>query len=181
MSSEPQVSSLVALNFLPYLDSEGYLPRELEGKVGAYAIFTRDKTLQYVGYSRDVYLSLKQHLVRRPEFCYWVKVQLIDRPSRSLLEQIRTTWIAESGITPPGNGPEQSHWEQPIDVKAMMTAEEMAAYNNPELDPLAQQKVLKNAARRLEAKIFALLEARQIHEVLRFNPKLKENGLLDLK
>lgn len=181
MPSELQVSALNSLEFLPYLNQEGFLPNQLEGKVGAYAIFDQDQVLQFVGYSRDIYLSLKQHLVRQPQGCYWLKFQTIDRPSRTILETIRDTWIEQNGSTPVGNATVPSQWEQPLDVKAAMTSEEQANYADPELDELAQRKVLKNAARRMEAEILAALEARQVQEPIRFNPKLKDVGLLDLK
>jgi hypothetical protein len=180
MSADPTPLPLDQLHFLPYVDPEGLLPSQFAGQVGAYAIFAQDQTLQYIGYSRDIYLSLKQHLVRQPQGCYWVKLQVIDRPSRALLEQIRDHWLQAQSILPPGTGPAQSQWEQPIDVKAM-TAQEKADYTDPALEEISQQKILKNAARRIEAEIFALLEARQIQESLRFNPKLKDNGVLDLK
>lgn len=180
MPPEP-ISSLASLDYIPYLDAEGYLPGQFERKVGTYAIFDRDKTLKFIGYSRDIYLSLKQHLVRQPQFCHWLKVQMIDRPSRTALETIKTTWIAEDGAIPVGNETEQSKWDQPIDVKAAMTPEEYANYTDPLKDEPAQRKILKNAARRIEAEILAELESRHVQEAIRFNPKLKENGLLDLK
>jgi len=176
----PEPASLANLDYLPYLH-EGYLPKQFEGKVGAYAIFDQAQTLQFVGYSRDIYLSLKQHLVRQPQRCYWLKVQTIDRPSRTALEKIQDAWITENGSTPPGNAAEQTRWEQAIDVKAAMTLEERSEYTNPENDPQTQHKILKNAARRIEAEILAELESRQVQEVIRFNPKLKDSGLLDLK
>lgn len=179
MSPEP--TALTSLDYIPYLDAGGYLPSQLEASVGAYAIFDQDKTLQFIGYSRDIYLSLKQHLVRQPQFCHWLKVQTIDRPSRTILETIKATWIAENGSIPVGNEAEQPKWDQPIDVKAAMTPEEYANYTDPLKDEQTQQKVLKNAARRIEAEILAELASRYVQEPIRFNPKLKENGLLDLK
>jgi hypothetical protein len=53
---------------------------------------------------------------------------MCDRPSRTLLETIRSEWIAESGTTPPGNGADEARWNQPIDAKACMTPQEQAAY-----------------------------------------------------
>jgi hypothetical protein len=46
---------------------------------------------------------------------------------------------------------------------------------------MAQIKIIKNVARRVEAEIIAVLEVRGLQTQIRFNPKLKENGLLDLK
>jgi hypothetical protein len=41
--------------------------------------------------------------------------------------------------------------------------------------------VLKQVARRAEAEILDVLKARGVQVEIRFNPKLKEAGLLDLK
>jgi hypothetical protein len=181
MSTESLVTSLATLEPIPYINAEGMLPQQFEGCIGAYAILAEDQTLQYVGYSRDIYLSLKQHLVRQPRLCYWLKVQTINHPNRTLLEDIRNTWVQENGNPVPGNQTEKQLWEQAIDVKAAMTVEELAHYQDPQLDEISQQKVLKNAARRLEAEILSTLSQRGLQEPLRFNPKLKDTGFLDLK
>ena len=103
MTTHTETPSLSSLEYLPYLDRDGCIDLELQGKIGVYAIFNRDRQMQYIGYSRDVYLSLKQHLIRQPQSCYWVKVQTIARPSRKILEEISQSWIAENSTTPPGN------------------------------------------------------------------------------
>jgi len=176
-----EIHPLASLEFIPYLDSEGKLPDFVQGKIGVYAIFDSDKILQFVGYSRDTYLSLKQHLVRQTECCYWLKVQIIDRPNRTILENIRSSWIAENGSQPQGNGADAAKWNDPIDTKTVMTAQEVANYEGIVADELAKDKLLKNVARRVENEIFLLLKARGVTEEIRFNPKLKTSGLLDLK
>jgi hypothetical protein len=181
MSNETNAPSLDSLEYIPYIDNNGQLPEEFSGKIGVYAIFDENKSLQFVGYSRDVYLSLKQHLVRQPEQCYWVKVQTIERPSRSILESIESAWIQKNGSVPLGNRENQEKWTQPINVKSLMTSEEQVSYESPNNDELAQIKILKNVARRVEAEILKTIEARGLQIQLRFNPKLKEEGLLDLK
>ncbi|MDZ8134171.1 MAG: GIY-YIG nuclease family protein [Nostoc sp. DedQUE04] len=182
MASETNLSSLATLEYIPYIDDRGQLPEQFQGKIGVYAIFDQKKVLQFVGYSRDVFLSLKQHLVRQPQQCYWIKVQTIERPSRAILENTEYAWIAENGSVPWGNGDQKEKWTHPIDVKVAMTAEEQAKYEDPANDELAQIKVLKNVARRVEAEISTqLLEVRGLQMQIRFNPKLKEEGLLDLK
>ncbi|AFZ27191.1 hypothetical protein Cylst_5148 [Cylindrospermum stagnale PCC 7417] len=181
MTTETNISSLSTLESFPYIDENGQVPEQFSGKIGVYAIFDQEKTLQFVGYSRDVYLSLKQHLVRQPQKCFWVKVQTIERPNRTILENIENAWIAENGIVPDGNGENKQKWTDPIDAKAVMTPEEQANYQNPLIDDLAQMKIIKNVARRVEAEIIALLAARGLQMQVRFNPKLKEEGLLDLK
>ncbi|HEY9709725.1 MAG TPA: GIY-YIG nuclease family protein [Oculatellaceae cyanobacterium] len=179
MTSETEISSLADLDYIPYLDETGNLPENLQVKIGIYAIFDRDKTLQLVNYSRDIYLSLKQHLVRQPKSCYWIKVKTIDRPNRTQLETIRNAWIEENGTTPVGNGSDEVAWNQPIDAKRTMTEEEQEKYQKS--DGLMQVKLLKQIARRVEAQILEELKSRGVHTEIRFNPKLKENGLLDLK
>ena len=179
MTSETQIPSLADIEYIPYLDETGNLSEQLQGKIGVYAIFDRDKTLQFINYSRDIYLSLKQHLVRKPESCYWIKVQTIDRPNRTQLENIRAAWIDENGTIPPGNSSDEVIWNQPIDAKLMMTNEEKERYEKS--DELSQIKLLKQVARRVEAQILETLKSRGVQTEIRFNPKLKENGLLDLK
>jgi hypothetical protein len=172
--------SLHELDWVPYINAAGELSEQFQGKVGVYAIFNQEKVLQYIGFSRDVSLSLKQHLVRQPQQCYWVKVQTIDRPSRTILEDIRAGWMAENGDVPIGNGPDEPKWSQPINVKDLLTLEEQQRLATAE-NEFAQSKVLKQAARRVEADLLNSLKARGVQTEIRFNPKLKEEGLLDLK
>lgn len=179
MTSQTDIPSLSKINSTNYLDDSGCLPQSLEGKIGVYAIFDENMVLQYVGYSRNIYLSLKQHLIRKPQSCYQVKAKTIERPSRTILEEIKAAWIAENGSTPAGNGAEESQWSQAIDVKPLMTANEQAEYET--LDNLAQEKFLKNVARRVQSEILDVLKQRGVQEEIRFNAKLKSSGLLDLK
>ena len=179
MNPQTEIPSINNLEYIPFLDQNGCLTEDLQGKIGVYAIFNQEKELQFVGYSRDIYLSLKQHLVRQPNHCYWLKVQTITRPSRTILEDIRQTWIQENGLIPPGNGVDEAKWNQPIDAKLSMTEAEKEEYQKSE--ELAQIKLLKKIARRVEEEIIERLKARGVQVDIRFNPKLKEQGLLDLK
>ncbi len=177
MTSHTEIPMLADLEFLPYIDQNGQLLDQFQGKIGIYAIFDQAQTLKFVGFSRDVFLSLRQHLVRCLSDCYWVKVQVIDRPSRTILETIRAAWIEENGFTLTCD---ESKWTQPIQVKELMTEAERSTYTKA-YDDLTEMKALKNAARRVEAEILAQLKARNVQAEIRFNPKLKEEGLLDLK
>ncbi len=171
--------SLASLEYLPYIDSTGCIQEDLQKKIGVYAIFNQEQELQFVGYSRDIYLSLQQHLVRQPQNCYWLKLQTINRPNRTILEETRQAWIAENGKVPPGNSASEIAWTQAIDVKPVMNEEEQAQYLAG--GELEQSKTLKNVARRLESTIKQKLRDRGVTMEFRFNPKLKEKGLLDLK
>jgi hypothetical protein len=179
MSSTTDLPSLESLEFLPYINDVGELPESLQNQVGIYAIFNADRSLQFVGYSRDIYLSLKQHLVRQPDDCYWVKATTIDRPNRTFLESVRSAWIEENGKIPIGNGDASPQWLDPIPTNYAMTAAESDSF--ADLDGVAQIKLLKQVARRVEDTILAKLQQRGVNTEIRFNPKLKEQGLLDLK
>lgn len=171
-----EIPSLSELEFLPYVDQAGQLLEQFQGKIGIYAIFDQEKNLKFVGFSRDVFLSLRQHLVRCPRECYWVKVSLIDRPNRTILETTRAAWIEENGAPLS----DESQWTQPIQVKEFMTDQERSTFESA-IDELSQMKALKNVARRVESEIMTQLKARNVQAEIRFNPKLKEEGLLDLK
>jgi hypothetical protein len=179
MSSTSDIPSLDSLEFLPYINDLGELPDRLQSQIGIYAIFDKSQILQFVGYSRDIYLSLKQHLVRQPEHCDWVKATTIDRPNRTFLESVQSAWIAENGNIPVGNGDAKTTWLDPIDTNYAMTAAESASF--ADLDGVAQIKLLKQVARRVEDTILTKLQQRGVKIEIRFNPKLKEQGLLDLK
>ncbi len=167
---------LADLPYLPYIDAQGLLPEFAPRQVGVFAIFDAEQSLQFVGYSRDIVISLKQHLVRQPQACQWIKIHLIDKPNRTVLEEIVAAWTA--GKQPPGNGKAAQNWQESIDCRHAMTAEETAKF--PEMEEIAQSKLLKQAARRVEATIMAKLQARGLQTEIRFNPKTKERGLLDI-
>lgn len=172
------IPTLTSLDYMPYLEG-GEIANEWQQKIGVYAIFDADNTLQLVDYSRDIYLSLRQHLVRCPDQCHWLKGFMISRPSRTLLEEVRQAWITENGVIPPGNGPDAKRWRDPIDAKAAMTTAEQERF--PQQEEREQIKLLKNVARRVEAEILQQLEQRGVTMEIRFNPKLKAQGLLDVK
>lgn len=180
MTTETQNPTLASLEYIPYLDDSGAIAEDLQNKIGVYAIFNQEKILQFVGYSRDIYLSLKQHLVRQPYQCYWLKYQTITKPSRSILAEIRQAWLGENGTTPEGNGSWEAQWNEPINAKLLMTDAEKAEYEQN--DEIGKNKLLKKIARRVQEEIIEpQLKERGVAMEIRFNPKLKEEGLLDLK
>ena len=179
MTNQTEIPALETLEYIPYLDENGHLPENLTGKTGVYAIFNQDKILQFVGYSRDINFSLKQHLIRQLDNCYWLKVKTINRPNRTLLENIRQAWLQENGEIPPGNSIDEAKWTQPIDVKPTMTDTEKQEYGQSE--EMAKIKLLKKVARRVQAEIEKQLQSRGVQTEIRFSPTAKEKGLLDLK
>ena len=179
MITETQLPSLNALDYLPYLDENGVITEDLQKKIGVYAIFNENKKLKFIGYSRDIYASLKQHLVRQTQQCHWLKVEIITRPSRTILEEIKTNWTEENGDLSIDNQENQNLWTQAIDAKVCMTEDDKETYKNS--DELGKIKLLKTVSRRVQADIEETLKQRGNKMKIRFNPKLKEQGLLDLK
>ena len=175
MNESDTLANLEQLEYIPYLDTTGNICGDFQGKIGVYAIFDREQVLEFVGYSRDIYLSLKQHLTRQPQACYWLKIQVIERPNRTILESIKQAWLRESQSVISN----EKLWTEPIDVKLAMTETEKEIYQNA--DELGKIKLLKQVSRRVENDILSTLEKRGVQMEIRFNPKLKEQGLLDLK
>ena len=108
---------LSELNLFAYIDSRGAIASNFTDKIGIYAIYDATETLCYVGYSRNFKKSLKQHLVRCPDQCHWLKIHTCDRPNRTLLEEIKAAWMEENGSIPIGNGNAEALWTEPIDIK----------------------------------------------------------------
>lgn len=92
--------NLAQLPLQPFLTPAGELDNSTEKQIGVYAIFDQAQSLQYVGYSRNIAVSLLQHLVRQPQLCHWFTVYYIDRPDRQRLTQIRDHWLAAQAELP---------------------------------------------------------------------------------
>ncbi|KAL2621513.1 hypothetical protein R1flu_001718 [Riccia fluitans] len=178
------VQRLNSLEFYPYLTEEGLIAdySQPSAKASVYSIFDDLKTLQYIGVTRQVYQSMRLHFARVPSKCFYIKVQHLSRPNRALLEGIREQWIVENGSTPVGNdnGEMQNVWENPLDCTALMTDEEKLLFEEAAPGP-PKAKVLKNVAKRIEAGLKEVFQERKCTDKLRFDPKLKDRGLLDLK
>lgn len=174
---------LESLPYYPYLDERGFLTFQDDwGKVSVYAIYDAKYRLQYIGISRDTRTSLLLHLIRMPALCYYFKFQSFSKPSRTILNQVRETWIKEMSDCPPiGNSDAtlQERWEGPIDIRrhGWLTTEEQQSIQ--ETDENNLPKILKQICRRVQKEIEKQLAERNVQEVIRFDPKLKEKGLLD--
>ena len=175
------IPQLTDLPTLPFINSEGKLPQNYANKIGAYAIFNQDHQLMHLGFSRNVLLSLKQCLIRYPEACHWIKAATIERPSKAHLQDILAQWQTDAGGPPYSDHNPENRWTESINLHQHMVTEEKMAYDGSDLNERAKVKLLKQVSRRLEANILSNLEARGYQDELRFNPKLKESGLLDVK
>lgn len=122
----------------------GYLSgREGEKPVGVYALYDARRNLQYVGYSRNVVLSVKGHLARvGEERCAWVRAMVFANKamqSRAALQREADNWLQEAGTLPPGNGAEAELWQgaaaasgSSVDV-SLMSADELAEHEERKL------------------------------------------------
>ncbi len=103
---------------------------------GVYAVLNSDQQPQYIGYSRNVPLSLRSHLTAHgADICALVRVQPFKFPKREEMEQLRDRWIAELSSPPPGNINDSGDWAGTVrDAAAqVMSAAEQAIYEEKKL------------------------------------------------
>lgn len=103
---------------------------------GVYAVLDSSQQTQYIGYSRNVSLSLRSHLTAHgADVCALVRVQPFKFPKREEMEQLRDNWIAELATIPPGNTGAGGVWATTVGeiAKAAMSPEEQAAYEEKKL------------------------------------------------
>ncbi|MBW4645829.1 MAG: GIY-YIG nuclease family protein [Goleter apudmare HA4340-LM2] len=103
---------------------------------GVYAVFDTKNRPQYIGYSRNVLLSLNGHVTQNGEQkCAFVRVQAFKFPKRQEMEDLRDIWIAELDSIPPGNDADSDLWASTIGAvaKAAMSAAERQVYEEKKL------------------------------------------------
>jgi hypothetical protein len=103
---------------------------------GVYAVLDSTRQHQYIGYSRNVFTSLKGHLAEHgSDVCAYVRVQPFKFPKREEMEQLRDSWIAELATVPAGNAGAGGVWATTVGeiAKAAMTPDEQAAYEEKKL------------------------------------------------
>mmetsp|Transcript_16234 Transcript_16234/g.21500 ORF Transcript_16234/g.21500 Transcript_16234/m.21500 type:complete len:315 (+) Transcript_16234:6-950(+) len=180
------IKKLADLPFIQYVDASGKISNVGQTpnvKATAFAIFDSQQKMQYCGQTRNIGQSLRLMLARNPDLTHFVKVHHITKPSRTLLEVLKKTWIEENGEVPSGNddGLVQASWEKPLDVKPLMTEEDRTNVEEAKVKgKIFEDAAIKAIARRFEEGKIKILEERGVTENLRFDPKLKGTGLLDL-
>jgi hypothetical protein len=189
--AEPASLPVHARELVPLISPDGSIAVQYDEsgqRVGVFAVFGEDRGLRYVGISRDVATSLRKCLVRRPVDAVYFVVEYVARPSRTVLEGIKTQWLREweekTGLDVPGcdRDVNQHLWENAINVQGphvQLTEAEQDAIAN--LEPKDTPKVLKQICRRFQADIDKILRERGLTEPLKFASKLKAQGLLDVE
>ncbi|MGQ9867142.1 MAG: GIY-YIG nuclease family protein [Pseudanabaenaceae cyanobacterium] len=157
----------------PYWQNGDVSP-SYHGQIGVYAILDGDRTVVYVGRSRDMGASLRLHGWRQPERCVWVKSQVLAKPDGVYLQTVQQAWREQTGVGDP------AIWEKPLDCRPLMTVEEQTLLAQAATEGEGAA-VLKNVARRVEAEILARLVAHGLSFPIRFDPKRKSEGILDAR
>lgn len=89
--------------------------RDGERPLGVYAVYDQQRSVQYIGFTRNVVLSLKKHRAKLgPEICAFVRAMVFMNKAmttREILEREALDWIEREGTFPPGNGAERELWE----------------------------------------------------------------------
>jgi hypothetical protein len=103
---------------------------------GVYAVLNAERQTQYIGYSRNVLLSLNGHVAQNGEQnCAYVRVQTFKFPKRQEMSELRDAWIAQLDSIPPGNDTQCQSWANTLGeiANSVMSSEERQAYEDKKL------------------------------------------------
>ncbi|MEG3843441.1 GIY-YIG nuclease family protein [Microcoleus sp. herbarium14] len=103
---------------------------------GVYAVTDTSGNTQYIGYSRNILLSINGHIAENgAENCAFLRVQTFKFPKREEMESLRDSWIATLGRIPPGNGAESEMWASTVGeaARSAMSPAEQQAYEEKKL------------------------------------------------
>ena len=156
LTATPDVES----NTTEVLPLEAWCKRSSSAKVaGVYAVLDAERHTQYVGYSRNVLLSLKGHIAQNgQETCAFVRVETFKFPKREEMEKLRDTWLSELDSVPPGNGDASQMWASTVGevARAAMSAAERNAYEEKKLK---LRKAIADTTLNLESEVMDESEA----------------------
>lgn len=134
---EVSITRELANNGTEIIDLEAWSAAAQNAKIaGVYVVLDAERHTQYIGYSRNVLLSLNSHVTQNgPQKCAFVRVQAFKFPKRQEMEDLRDAWIAELESTPPGNATEREMWASTVGeaAKGVMSATERQIYEEKKL------------------------------------------------
>lgn len=135
--NEVTVSPLLKNDGTEILAITNWCEGNLKEKIaGVYAVLNEKYCTQYIGYSRNIMLSLNSHVAQLGNStCAFVRVQAFKYPKRTELENLRDAWINELDSIPPGNDTERALWASTVGEAAQvaMSATERNAYEEKKL------------------------------------------------
>jgi hypothetical protein len=128
-----------------------------------FAIYNESKQLQYVGFSKDLFNSLRTVFSRRPDKAFFYKAVFLDKLEQQQMMDIRTAWFEECGGPPIGNklALERSAWQQPVASGAI------------------SQRGKQAAAEEMVRTLMTQIKSRGCTEEFEPNPALLQEGLVD--
>ncbi|MBE9199278.1 MULTISPECIES: GIY-YIG nuclease family protein [unclassified Nodularia (in: cyanobacteria)] len=136
-TTEVAITPTLVNNGLDIMPLETWRTADQNAKIaGVYAVLDAEGQTQYIGYSRNVLLSLNGHVSQYgEEKCAFVRVQTFKFPKRQEMEDLRDAWIGELECTPPGNAAEGGMWASTVGeaAKAVMSEAERHAYEEKKL------------------------------------------------
>jgi len=136
-TTEVTITPTLVNNGLEIMPLETWRTADQNAKIaGVYAVLDAEGQTQYIGYSRNVLLSLNGHVSQYgEEKCAFVRVQTFKFPKRQEMEDLRDAWIGELECTPPGNAAEGGMWASTVGeaAKAVMSEAELHAYEEKKL------------------------------------------------
>lgn len=134
---EVSITRELANNGTEIIDLEAWSAAAQNAKIaGVYVVLDAERHTQYIGYSRNVLLSLNSHVTQNgPQKCAFVRVQAFKFPKRQEMEDLRDAWIAELESTPPGNATDHEMWASTVGeaAKGVMSATERQIYEEKKL------------------------------------------------
>ncbi|CAM6033236.1 unnamed protein product [Sphagnum compactum] len=164
-----EIGTLPSLNDLPlinYISQTGRIQPPVEAKTAAsiFAVYDKNKKIQYIGFSKDVRNSLRTLMGRRPELCHYYKLYNLPTLDQEKMLAVRKQWMSELGLSPPGNSDpvQRNQWEQPGDAGSISERG-------------------KSAAATSKAKSFLqIMKDRGLTEEMVYNPELLQTGKCDV-
>lgn len=92
------VTSFADAPALPVVNPDGQ-PTNFPGVSGVYAVYDRAGTLQYVGISRKINITVATHLEALPELVGSVKIFVLPDAGKEELTEQWKTWIQQAGVS----------------------------------------------------------------------------------
>ncbi len=136
---------------------------------GVYAVLNAERLTQYIGYSRNVKISLNDHVAQNGEQnCAYVRVQTFKFPKRQEMEDLRDAWLAELDSIPSGNAVGAS-WATTTGEAALssMSPAERQAYEEKKMKlrkAMADTTLMKDVQEALEKESREQLDAVVPHD-----------------
>jgi hypothetical protein len=115
-SSGAASTRLADLELLSVVNVQGYINPEIpEGtQATVFAIYDQAKTLQYIGFSKNLRASLLTVFSRRPDKSHLYRAAHLSQLDQNEMLSVRSSWFDQSGGPPPGNRlpAERAAWQE---------------------------------------------------------------------